>query len=89
MPRILENGTRFVSVRFTPEEAAAVLLASLDPAVLADAMPDFGEGEGDSIALEVRPDDSNATTVAVGEGFEVCIILKDVENDPVVEPALG
>lgn len=86
MPRIQKNGTLFTSIRLTPEEAMEMIINKLEEDGIEVPMPDFGEGEGDSLTIEIRPNDSNATEASLVDGFELVLVAKDSEDDPATAP---
>lgn len=82
--RKIVSGSLVTQVRFSPEQAADILLQAALAEGLEVALPDFGEGEADSIYIDIRDADNNTVREVVTDSKEV--VLVDSENDPVVAP---
>lgn len=85
--RVITQGTVVTQVRWSKEDAEQILIA----AALAEnpdlTLPDFGEGEGDSVSVQFRDPEDNDVEGTLWGDHEMVLVLTDTENDPVEQPA--
>lgn len=81
MARKLTSGSVVTQVRFTPAEAIGILLDAARAQGVEFQEPDFGDGEGDSVSIDVRLTTSNSIIEQITDNKEIVVVLSDQEND--------
>ncbi len=85
--RKIVNGELVTQFRFTGPEVTEILKAHLEANGEALPEPDFGEGEGDFVGVEVRYADNNLLKSPIGAGENLVLVFREREDDPVVVDA--
>lgn len=86
MARKITNGTLTTEFRFTLAEAIEALVEKIESQGDVVEMPDFGEGESDSISIGIRDAGTNVNRGNMNDTHELALILVDNENDDVALP---
>jgi hypothetical protein len=81
--RKIINGSVVTQFRFTNEQIAGILMDHLIANGEDVPQPDFGDGEGDQVRVEIRDAASNTIFGAVTDGKELALVISDNEDDPV------